>query len=504
VEGLCTWTIPQASLASHDTAEIGRLRVMPARRPAYYIWTVGCQMNKADSERIEDYLDSRGCAATDDPRAADVVILNTCAVRRSAETKAEGELGLISGMKKRRPGLKIAMTGCMVTADPDFMHRRYPTVDLFFSSLTPDRLDPLIEERVYADMPDLTPVGVEPVPIEVGPEVTPALAMIDRKAKHREVARWIPIIYGCNEHCTYCIVPSRRGAERSRPAEEIVGHIRQVVDEGAKEVTLLGQIVDAWGGDLPGEPDLADLLVQVDRIDGLERVRFLTSHPKYMNEKLIKTVAALPKVCEYIHLPIQHGDDALLRRMGRIYKVADYERRIEMIRRVMPHVAISTDIIVGFCGETDAQFRNLMGLLERIRYDVVYVAAYSPRPGTAANRFEDDVPTQLKKERLWQVEALQAQIASTINAPLVGTTQDVLVEERDERDGGVRWKGRTRTNKLTFFHVENPYRAGSDVDYRGVTFPVNIERATAYSLQGSAHIGTVAERRSYAQPTSGT
>ncbi len=456
-------------------------------------------MNKADSERIEDYLDGRGCTQTDDPRFADVVILNTCAVRRSAEVKAEAELGLLSGMKKRRPGLAIAMTGCMVTADSAAMHRRYPSVDLFFSSLSPDNLDPLVVDRHDGD--HVFEAGLDaPVPIEFGPEVAAVANAAAKKAQRRDVSRWIPIIYGCNEHCTYCIVPSRRGRERSRPADEILDHIRHVVAEGAKEVTLLGQIVDSWGRDLPGHPELADLLEQIETIDGLERVRFLTSHPKYMDQRLIAAVANLSKACEYIHLPVQAGDDAVLRRMGRIYKVADYERLIEHIRATIPGVAISTDIIVGFCGETDEQFQQTLGLLARMRYDTVHVAAYSPRPGTGATHFADDVPDRVKKERLWQVEALQEQIAASLHAPLVGQTLDVLVEDVDEKEGVVRWKGRTRTNTLTFFTVQNPYRDGQAVDYRGATLPVTIEKATAWSLQGHVTIGAPAERSWHAQP----
>ncbi|MGI8915500.1 MAG: tRNA (N6-isopentenyl adenosine(37)-C2)-methylthiotransferase MiaB [Chloroflexota bacterium] len=462
------------------------MAAVEGRRPAYFIWTVGCQMNKADSERIQNYLEGAGCAEAGDVRAADVVILNTCAVRQSAEERTEGQLGQLSGLKKRMPNLAVAMTGCMVVPDAVAMQRRYPMVDMFFSSLTPERLQPLLDRPLDQALPSSFP----PMPIEMGPESMP----LSLKAKRsKEVTRFIPIIYGCNEHCTYCIVPSRRGGERSRPVPEIVAHVEQVVGEGAKEVTLLGQIVDSYGHDLPERTDLAALLERLNDVPGLDRIRFLTSHPRFIDERLVVAMRDLPKVCEYMHLPVQHGDDAMLRRMGRPYKVADYERLIERIRTTLPGCSVSTDIIVGFCGETDEQFQHTLELLARLRYDVVHVAAYSPRPGTAAGEhFADDVPVLTKKERLWAVESQQEQIGLQINHQLVGTDQEVLVEGPD-KDGSPRWKGRTRTNKLAFFAVTDPNVAVT-ADYTGRTLPVTITRAGAHALQG--RVVTATERTS--------
>lgn len=459
------------------------------KRPAYFIWTVGCQMNKADSERIQGYLERQGCAEADNVRDADVVILNTCAVRQSAEERTEGQLGQLAGLKKRLPNLAVAMTGCMVTPDATAMQRRYPMVDLFFSSLAPERLQPLLDRP----LDQAIPVSFPPVPIEMGPE---SIALPPKGKRAKEVARFIPIIYGCDEHCTYCIVPSRRGGERSRPVAEIVDHVEQVVAEGAREVTLLGQIVDSYGHDLPERTDLAALLVRLNDVEGLERIRFLTSHPRFIDERLVDAMRDLPKVCEYMHLPVQHGDDAMLRRMGRPYKVADYERLIERIRDKLPHGSVSTDVIVGFCGETDEQFGRLLDLLARVRYDVVHVAAYSPRPGTASgDHFQDDVPAQTKKERLWAVENQQEHIGLAINERLVGSVQEVLIEGPD-KDGDPRWKGRTRTNKLTFFSVADATQQGV-VDYAGRTFPVTITRAGAHALQGRA-LTAAGERSNHA------
>ena len=456
------------------------------RQPHYLIWTVGCQMNKADSERIETFLDRQGCIPAQALEEADLVILNTCAVRRSAEEHTEGQLGQLAGFKKRAPHLAVAMTGCMVTNDTVQMQRRYPMVDLFFNSLQPEALQQLVNRPLGQPIP----VSFDPTPIEMGPE---ALSPTLRELRSREVMRYVPVIYGCDEHCTYCIVPSRRGRERSRPVDEIVTHVEEVVSEGAREVTLLGQIVDRYGHDLPGRPDLAYLLERLSLIPRLERIRFLTSHPRYIDERLIEAVRSLPKVCEYMHLPVQHGDDAILRRMGRPYNVADYERLVDYIRDRIPNCSVSTDVIVGFCGETHEQFARLLDLLRRVRFDVVHVAAYSPRPDTPSQRhFADDVPGAVKKERLWAVEALQERIAREINENLVGTQQEVLVEGR-EREGSSRWKGRTRANKITFFSIQDRTGDKGHIDYTGQLVHVHIVQASARALQGRAILSALVE-----------
>ncbi|MCL4541693.1 MAG: tRNA (N6-isopentenyl adenosine(37)-C2)-methylthiotransferase MiaB [Chloroflexi bacterium] len=456
------------------------------RKPRYLIWTVGCQMNKADSERIETFLDRQGCVPARALEEADLVILNTCAVRRSAEEHTEGQLGQLAGFKKRASHLAVAMTGCMVMNDTTQMQRRYPMVDLFFNSLQPEALQQLVNRPL--DQP--VPMSFDPTPIEMGPEaLSPALHQL----RSHEVMRYVPVIYGCDEHCTYCIVPSRRGRERSRPVGEIVAHVEELVSEGAREVTLLGQIVDRYGHDLSGRPDLAYLLERLSLISGLERIRFLTSHPRYIDERLIDAMRDLPKVCEYMHLPVQHGDDAVLRRMGRPYKVADYEYLVDHIRARLPNCSVSTDVIVGFCGETDEQFSHLLSLLDRVRFDVVHVAAYSPRPDTPSQRhFADDVPGAVKKERLWRVEALQERIGREINETLVGTQQEILVEGR-EREGSSRWKGRTRTNKITFFSIQDTTGDNERMDYTGHLVYVQVVQASARALQGRAILPALVE-----------
>jgi tRNA-2-methylthio-N6-dimethylallyladenosine synthase len=284
------------------------------------------------------------------------------------------------------------------------------------------------------------------------------------------VAAFVPVVYGCSHACTFCIIPYRRGPERSRPAGEIAGEVRALVRQGVREVTLLGQIVDRYGADVADGPDLSELLRVLHEIDGLERIRFLTSHPNWMTDRLLDTVADLPKVCEHLEVPVQAGDDEVLERMRRGYRVDDYRRLIDRIRKRLPGASIATDVIVGFPGETDRQFLATCNLMKELRLDVIHLARYSTRPGTvAARRMEDDVPQTEKDRRFHALEALQGEIAAEINSRLVGGTVEVLVEgsqpattsgkTRQAQDAlADRWKGRTRTNKLVFFDSPEPLR----------------------------------------------
>jgi tRNA-2-methylthio-N6-dimethylallyladenosine synthase len=287
------------------------------------------------------------------------------------------------------------------------------------------------------------------------------------------VCAYVPIIHGCNNFCTYCIVPYRRGREQSRPLAEIVAEGRDLVERGAREVTLLGQNVDSYGHDLPDCPELADLLTAIHEIEGLWRIRFLTSHPKDMSDRLIETVAHLPKVCEHVEVPVQAGHDEILRRMGRGYTVERYQRLVARIRQAIPGVSLATDVIVGFPGETQAQFMGTYHLLEDLKFDVVHVAAYSPRPQTAASRLPDNVPPQEKERRRRAIEELQETVAGQINRQLLGQTLEVLAEEKKSD----KWKGRTRTNKLVFF-------ADDEEDWRGRLARVKITWTGPWSMQG--------------------
>jgi tRNA-2-methylthio-N6-dimethylallyladenosine synthase len=287
------------------------------------------------------------------------------------------------------------------------------------------------------------------------------------------VSAHVPIVYGCSHACSFCVIPFRRGVERSRLMDEIIAEVTALVHQGIKEVTLLGQIVDRYGMDLDGGPTLVDLLRNLNDLEGLERIRFLTSHPNWMYDDLLQTVADLPKVCEHIEVPIQAGDDGILKQMKRGYTAKDYYHLIERIRHIIPNVSIATDIIVGFPGETDAQFQKTYDALEDLKLDVAHLARYSPRPQTvSARRLEDDIPASVKMHRFRVLEELQAGIATEINRGYVGDTVEVLVEEKTKG----RWKGRTRTNKLVFFE--------SDINLHGQVIPVEIEWAGPWSMRG--------------------
>ena len=429
---------------------------------SYFIWTVGCQMNKADSERLAGTLEALGLAPAGRVDDADVVVVNSCSVRQTAEDRVVGKLGYLKGLRKRNRQLLIALTGCMVPRKDDEVRQRLPFVDLFLPPLEWGPLLTALAERGLA-----APVRPEARLASCG-GASPALPV----GGEGWPARWVPIIYGCDNFCTYCIVPYRRGRERSRPMAEIVAEVRELVAQGAREITLLGQNVDSYGHDLPGSPDLADLLRCVNDVEGLWRIRFLTSHPKDMSERLIEAVATLPKVCEHINLPVQAGDDRILKAMRRGYTVAEYRSLVERIRARVPGVALATDLIVGFPSETRAEFERSYELLAQIEFDVVHAAMYSPRPGTVASRMVDDVPPEEKRERLQMVEELQEKIALARNRALVGVDVEVLVERRSKG----KWEGRTRTDKIVFF--------ADGADWRGRLATVRVKQASAWSLQG--------------------
>jgi tRNA-2-methylthio-N6-dimethylallyladenosine synthase len=419
----------------------------------YYIWTIGCQMNKAESERLGGYLEQSGYQAAARAEEAGLIILNSCVVRQSAENRVIGRLNALKSVKRLNPELTLAVTGCLVNSEIDRLRERFPHVDYFFK---PGEYPPWL------------------VPTESGP-IIPQRPM---------PATFVPIIQGCNNFCAYCIVPYRRGREKSRPVGEVVSEVRELVRRGAREVTLLGQNVDSYGHDLAGKADLAFLLGELDAIDGLKRIRFLTNHPKDMNLKLIDQIAGLDKVCEELSLPVQSGSNAILKAMRRGYTIERYCELITEIRRKIPGIALSTDVIVGFPSETEAQFQETHDLLSTLRFDKVHVAAYSPRPGTiAARRLVDSVPLAEKKERLRQIERLQEKVASEINTGLLGKTVEILVEGR-EKD---KWQGRTRTGKLVFF-------CGTE-NYLGQMVKVGIEKVSPWALQGNLVTGSSDESK---------
>jgi len=400
-------------------------------------------MNRAESERLESRFASHGYSPAATAEEADVIVVNSCVVRQHAENKVLNKLYRLRHLKKSHPGLQVALTGCFVGDDADELKKRFPYVDYFFK---PGEIPDWLQKK----------------------DCSTALS------RSTAVTAFVPIIQGCNNFCTYCIVPYRRGREVSRPVSEIACEVSELVRRGTKEVTLVGQNVDSYGHDLAGKPDLAVLLEELNRVDGLLRMRFLTNHPKDMSPRLIDTMARLDKICHKVNLPVQAGDDAVLEAMHRGYTAGEYRELVGRLRKAMPDIAITTDVIVGFPGESEAQFQNTFNLLAELKLDAVHVAAYSPRPGTlAARQYVDDVPAEIKKVRLDAIEQLQEKIAAEINARILGQTVEVLVEAMDK----ARWRGRTCSDKIVFF-------TGGD-DLIGKQVMITVEKTSPWSLQGT-------------------
>ncbi len=410
------------------------------------IWQVGCQMNGADADFLAERFAELGMVPGVELEDADLVVLITCAVRQHAEDRASSHLGKLAGWKSSRPGRAIALTGCMVGEHGQSLLRRFSQLDYVFDMRDPDGF--------FVRLQDLYQGALEgPIPLP---------------ASDRLVA-YLPVMLGCNEMCTYCIVPFVRGRETSRPAEQIEAEARRMVERGVLEITLLGQNVNSYVSPEDGS-GLPELMARVDRVPGLKRLRFLTSHPRNASERLLDAIADLETVCEQFHLPVQSGSDSCLRRMKREYSVGQYRRVLDRARAGIEGVGLSTDVIVGFCGETDDEFADTLGMLADVRFDTVHVQAYSPRPGTAAYRRADDVPLVVKKERLQAVLELQRSISQERNSALVGSGVEVLVEGVGV-DG--RAYGRTRQNRVTW--LERHAQPGEAVWVRVVS-------ATAWQL----------------------
>ncbi len=558
---------PRDPLAPGDE-RLTEFRPEPRALPAFFVWTLGCQMNKSDSEEMAGRLLAAGCPEASSMDVADLVVINTCAIREAAEAKVIGRQGHLNRLKAANPGLRVVMTGCSVReANRDGLARRYPAIDLF---LRPDEEPELVDRLGLASAQ--APVGAlagtvaavaspatAATTVVKGASVSDATHLVRARAdaivggavsRESAISAWLPIIYGCDKTCTYCIVPYSRGPERSRPFDEIVAEARTLAGAGYREVTLLGQNVNSYGHDLPpeprfahvrttrtvgrrqdraGRPDLAELIRAVDAIraaDGapaIPRLRFVTSHPWDLSDRLIEAMAACPSVCEALHLPVQSGSDSMLRRMGRQYTIEHYLERLGRIRDAVPGIALSTDVIVGFCGETDAEYEATLRLLETVRYDQVFAAAYSERPGTPAEHLADDVPAAEKRRRLVELLDVQERIGHERNRAWLGRTAEVLLDavvpprrhaHEDEApgeaggpagtegshdafahlpDGVAHLSGRSRENKL--IHVAAaPALLGSLV-------AVRIEHAGPYALRGVLDPGADGSPRAGSPPS---
>ena len=424
-------------------------------------------MNVADSQRVGSSLERLGYTFTETIEEADVIVLNTCVVRQSAEDKAMGRVTSLFPLKKQNPNLVINLMGCMVgVRGAEKLREKLPYVDVFSPPSDPG---PLISHLTQGEIHSIE-----------DSETTRRFLMMDEELilpvaeQGKLISAHVPIVYGCSHACTFCIIPSRRGGERSRLVGDIVTEVRSLTRQGVKEVTLLGQIVDRYGKDIPDGPNLAGLLRVVHEVEGVERIRFLTSHPNYFTEELMETIAELPKVMPHIEVPIQAGDDEVLANMKRGYTQQEYRDLVETIRKKIPDCSIATDIIVGFPGETDEQFMETHRVLSDLRLDVAHLARYSSREGTVATRrMDDNVPEDEKMRRLHLLDDLQEQIVAEINKKYLGETVEVLFEDKVKN----RWKGRTPTNKLVF--VE------SDEDLKGKTLPATITWTGPWSMQAN-------------------
>ncbi len=425
--------------------------------PKYFIRTYGCQMNVHDSERMAGMMDALGYGSTPSPEDADVILLNTCAVRERPEHKLYSELGLLRKLKTQNPNLVIGVAGCMAQRDADSIRARVPEVDILLGPRNLHHLPHLLRQTLKSsDYSDGLDLDCDPTP------ATPV-----RRAS--AVSAYVDVIFGCNFNCTYCAVPSARGREVSRTPQEILDEVRRLDDLGYREITLLGQTVNAYGHDLEKLPDgarvdFAWLLAQINNINSDLRIRFTSPHPMYFNSKLVDAIADLPAVCEHLHMPLQSGDNDCLRRMKRTYTIEKYRDIVEAVREKMPNVTVTTDAIVGFCGESEDEFQNTLKAFREVGFDQAYMFAYSPRHSTAAWEWEDDVPAETKSRRLAELIALQNEVGRDKNRALVGQKLEILVEGKSNKDD-TRLQGRSRGNKLVIFpgELEN-YPVGSLVE----------------------------------------
>ena len=437
----------------------------------YHITTFGCQMNKADSERMAGILDHMGYQWVEDPNEADLVLYNTCTIRDNAEQKVYSYLGRQAKRKHSNPHLTLVVAGCVAQQEGEQLLRRVPELDLVMGPQHANRLQDLLEQ-VFAGQ---QVVATEEVNI---------LEDITQPRRDSEVTAWVNVIYGCNERCTYCVVPGVRGVEQSRTPEAIRAEMETLATQGYREVTLLGQNIDAYGRDLPGvTPEgrhlhtFTDLLYFIHDVPGVERIRFATSHPRYFTERLIKACAELPKVCEHFHIPFQSGNNDILNAMRRGYTVDRYRGIIEKIRTYVPDASITADAIVAFPGETEEQFEDTLRLVDEIGFDQLNTAAYSPRPNTPAALWDNQLPETVKEDRLQRLNHLVSIKAAERSLRYQGRREEVLIEAANPKNPK-QVMGRTRTNRITFCE-------GDITELKGKLVWVNVQEARAFSLTGT-------------------
>ncbi len=423
-----------------------------------FIGVYGCQMNISDAERMEGQLVTIGYERTENMEEADLILLNTCCVRETAEDKVYGKIGEIKHLKREKPSLIFGITGCMAQKEGDALIKRAPHIDFVLGTNKVHELTHVIQEVEAAK-------GGHVVDVLLGDTELPDDVPVQRGGR---LSAWVPIMYGCNNFCTYCIVPYVRGRERSRLPEDVVKEVEEAAAKGFKEVTLLGQNVNSYGKDHK-KADFADLLQMVDKVRGIERVRYMTSHPKDLSDKVIETIKNSEHICEHFHLPVQYGSNKILKAMNRVYTVEQYRELVKKIRAAIPAASITTDLIVGFPGETEEDFADMLSFLREIRYDAAYTFLYSKRSGTPAAVMEQQVDEACKKERLHKLMEVQNQISLENNEKLQGQSVEVMVEGPSRTDASV-WTGRTRTNKIVLWDRGDWEKEGDLVQIR-VTHP---------------------------------
>ncbi|MBP3230946.1 MAG: tRNA (N6-isopentenyl adenosine(37)-C2)-methylthiotransferase MiaB [Anaerovibrio sp.] len=416
--------------------------------------TYGCQMNFSDAERMEGELSKLGYVSTEDMAKADLIMINTCCVRETAEDKVYGKIGEIKALKRENPDLILGITGCMAQKEGERLIKRAPHIDFVLGT---NKI-----HEVVATVKKLEESQVKHVvDTEINETEMPEDISIHRKTP---LSAWVPIMYGCNNFCTYCIVPYVRGRERSRLPEEIIDEVREAVKQGYREVTLLGQNVNSYGKDHQ-KATFAELLSMVDRVDGIERVRYMTSHPKDLSDEVIDVIKNSQHICNHFHLPVQYGSNKILKAMNRVYTVEGYKDLVRKIRDAVPDASITTDLIVGFPGETEEDFQELLQFLEDIRYDQAYTFIYSKRSGTPAAEMENQVNDDVKHERLNRLMELQNKISLEKNVALKDRTVQVMVEGPSANDDKV-WSGRTTTNKLVLWPYQGSEQPGDFVNVK--------------------------------------
>ena len=420
---------------------------------SYYIYTYGCQMNESDSERLAHQLESVGYVPTEDVDSSDLIILNTCCVRETAENKIYGRIGELKHLKEKNKNLIIAITGCMAQKNQADMFKRAPHIDIVLGTHNIQHINEMVKE--------VQRTKKRQVNVEMDNTVLPELAA----KPNGTFFAWVPIMNGCNKFCTYCIVPHVRGREISRPVESIVKDVRELGEKGFKEITLLGQNVNSYGLDFKDGTDFGTLVDALDGIPGIERIRYMTSHPQDMTKGMVDALGRSSNIVTQLHLPVQSGSDNILKRMNRHYSVEQYKELLQYCREKIDGVTITTDIIVGFPGETEEDFQQTLQLLKDVRYDMAFTFIYSKRSGTPAAEFEEQVPEEVKRVRLQALMDVQNEISLELNQAMEGKVYDIIVEGPSRTDENM-WFGRTSGNNMVLFPNQETLNIGDTIDVR--------------------------------------